>query len=394
MISVTMVGKYCLRGGGHEKTALSLEIMWTCSYMPWPSFPFVLGYPCSFSYKEFPCFFLSVFRFCPESLGGSAERKNRFLVGFSSFLPPKQWKEERKRSGEGVVRRSGCPKGCFWRVRFFSAPLRFSLAFQVFKEKTLRGQRRNGLSKSTLLDNRPFLRTTPSPLFSSFLPPKQWKEDQGVLGRGKRKEIYVIPHVTRPFFLFAPCACHPSFSSFSRHLFARFSPRKMLCSVEEGAQQRAWRGAVSRWTSPQSSGRKFLPEICVKTGKRFMWFLMPHPRVTSEWLRTCRPFSRDSINSVHTMQTVKTSGFTRGVRKNRGFYIKFKGFLVEFLESRRSSENQKPPENRQKSGLFWASPFTVCTYRLHSFLEIQENLEIQQFPKDQGHKGRVTTPGV
>ena len=33
----------------------------------------------------------------------------------------------RQRSGEGVVRRNGCPKGCFWRVRFFSAPLRFSL---------------------------------------------------------------------------------------------------------------------------------------------------------------------------------------------------------------------------------------------------------------------------
>ena len=33
----------------------------------------------------------------------------------------------------------------------------------MFKEQTLRGQRRNGLSKNTLLDNR-FLRTTPSPL--------------------------------------------------------------------------------------------------------------------------------------------------------------------------------------------------------------------------------------
>ena len=31
----------------------------------------------------------------------------------------------RQRSGEGVVRRNGCPKGCFSRVRFFSAPLRF-----------------------------------------------------------------------------------------------------------------------------------------------------------------------------------------------------------------------------------------------------------------------------
>ena len=70
------------------------------------------------------------------------------------------------------------------------------------------------------------------------------------------------------------------------------------------------------------------------------------------------------INSVHTRCIVKTSGFTRGVCKNRGDFIKFKGFLVEFLENRRSWENQKPPENRQKSGLFWASPFTmhlVCT---------------------------------
>ena len=38
---------------------------------------------------------------------------------------------------------------------------------------------------------------------------------------------------------------------------------------------------------------------------------------------------------------------------------KFRGFLVEFLENRWSWENQKPPEKRQKSGLFWASPFTM-----------------------------------
>ena len=33
----------------------------------------------------------------------------------------------RQRSGEGEERRNGCPKGCFWRVRFFTAPLRFAL---------------------------------------------------------------------------------------------------------------------------------------------------------------------------------------------------------------------------------------------------------------------------
>ena len=41
------------------------------------------------------------------------------------------------------------------------------------------------------------------------------------------------------------------------------------------------------------------------------------------------------INSVHTRCIVKTGGFTRGVCKNQGF-IKFKGFLVGFLQSRRS----------------------------------------------------------
>ena len=61
------------------------------------------------------------------------------------------------------------------------------------------------------------------------------------------------------------------------------------------------------------------------------------------------------------MHTVERGGFTRGVcKKIRDFFIKLeKGFLVEFLENRRSWENQKPPENRQKSGLFWAAPFTM-----------------------------------
>ena len=47
-----------------------------------------------------------------------------------------------------------------------------------------------------------------------------------------------------------------------------------------------------------------------------------------------------------------------------GDFIKLKGFLVEFIENRRSWENQRPPENRQINGLFWASPLTmhlVCT---------------------------------
>ena len=54
-----------------------------------------------------------------------------------------------QRSGEGVVGRNGCHKGCFWRVRFFSAPFMFSSVFRA----NLSGQRRNGLSKNPLLDN-------------------------------------------------------------------------------------------------------------------------------------------------------------------------------------------------------------------------------------------------
>ena len=65
----------------------------------------------------------------------------------------------RQKSGEGVVRRNGCPKGCFWRVRFFSAPLRFSDVLRA----TLKGaEKKWTLQKHPF--GQPFLRTTPSPL--------------------------------------------------------------------------------------------------------------------------------------------------------------------------------------------------------------------------------------
>ena len=47
---------------------------------------------------------------------------------------------------------------------------------------------------------------------------------------------------------------------------------------------------------------------------------------------------------MHTRCIVKTGGFTRGVCKNRGFFIKFKGFLVERLENRLSPEKIKNPQ--------------------------------------------------
>ena len=58
----------------------------------------------------------------------------------------------RQRSGEGAARRNSRPKRCFWRVRFFSSPLE---VFMRFKSNLKNGgKRRNGLSKSTLLDDR------------------------------------------------------------------------------------------------------------------------------------------------------------------------------------------------------------------------------------------------
>ena len=67
------------------------------------------------------------------------------------------------------------------------------------------------------------------------------------------------------FFPFCPLCWPALFPPPFLGTFSPFSPpRKVLCSVEQGAQPRVWSGAVPAWTSPQGSGRKFLPELCVK----------------------------------------------------------------------------------------------------------------------------------
>ena len=78
------------------------------------------------------------------------------------------------------------------------------------------------------------------------------------------------------FFPFCPLAGHPSSSLFLCTFSPIYPPRKVLCSVEQSSQHSACRGAVSGWTSPQSPGRKFLPEICVKKGQ------VLHARALSE----------------------------------------------------------------------------------------------------------------
>ena len=58
------------------------------------------------------------------------------------------------------MRRNGCPKGCFWRVRFFSVPLRVFTTLQAFLRTSLKGAEK----KRTLQTHpfgQPFLRTPP-----------------------------------------------------------------------------------------------------------------------------------------------------------------------------------------------------------------------------------------
>ena len=100
-------------------------------------------------------------------------------------------------------------------------------------------------------------------------------------------KLKIWPIFTHPFFLFAPFPLPRlslgTFSPFSR-------PRKALCSGEQRPQHRAWRGAAWGWTSPQSSGRKFLPEICVKKKVR-NWLKWPKSdSEMKQFMQSCLKF--------------------------------------------------------------------------------------------------------
>ena len=55
--------------------------------------------------------------------------------------------------------------------------------------------------------------------------------------------------------------------------------------------------------------------------------------------------------------------------KNRGFHIKFKGFLVEFLENRLSPERIKAPRKSPEKWIFLSLAF----YNAHSLHTVKKN---------------------
>ena len=69
-----------------------------------------------------------------------------------------------QRSGEGVVRRNGRPKGCFGESRFFSSHLRFP---GVLSANLKGAEKKRTLQKHPF--GRPFPCTTPSPLLCRAL---------------------------------------------------------------------------------------------------------------------------------------------------------------------------------------------------------------------------------
>ena len=101
-----------------------------------------------------------------------------------------------------------------------------------------------------------------------------------------------------------------------------------------------------------------------------------HPPNLGGWRGLQGPFgsASGSVNSVHTRCLVKTSFlFLQGVFVKIGdFSLNLKVFLVGIPREQAILRKAKTPENRQKGGLFWASPFTMhLVYTLLSLFRVR-----------------------
>ena len=102
-------------------------------------------------------------------------------------------------------------------------------------------------------------------------------------------------------------SCREKFSAYQQTLFVAWKRQKKGEGLDEVGPK-----SVGP-TSPWSLGPRLPPQTKQKTPPKWK-FRINLPAAFSEWLM-CEVM----INSVHTRCIVKTSGFTRGVCKNRGF---------------------------------------------------------------------------
>ena len=142
------------------------------------------------------------------------------------------------------MRRNGCPKGCFWRVHFFSAPLRFALKTPESPEN-LKGAE----TKRTLQEHpfgQPFLRTTPSPLLWSTAAKPGFQT-----GGGSRSGLVL------PFLSFLGLSRFSGFSRFARGISGGFPDSSLFLIL--GLLRAPTRNSPERvrntiWTFPEKSG--------------------------------------------------------------------------------------------------------------------------------------------
>ena len=127
---------------------------------------------------------------------------------------------------------------------------------------TLSGRLRGHSSHGDVGVTHPFAGT---PVFGDTLfrtpDPKRPKDSRGWLGFSQLTCFHAS------FFPFCPLFWPPLFLPLSRHVLAIFSPSKsaLFCRAKGTAQ--SLERAVPGWIFPESSGRRFLPEICVKKGQ-------------------------------------------------------------------------------------------------------------------------------
>ena len=169
--------------------------------------------------------------------------------------------------------------------------------------------------------------------------------------------VLVLTCFHASFFPFCPL-CWPPLFPFSRHIFfALFSPSKSaLFCRPKGTAQSLERGTSDGWTSPQSSGRKLLPEICIKKGQGFL----------SPELLVCLPLQRCVPWRLHWLLGLQCGGgMSTTMRFQRHVHNWAQGFAPFSASSKPTTEFAQPRLSRVKGRLCPARRYKfgcVCSY--------------------------------